>query len=100
MPVHFPASLTETAEAPALAPVSLAGLNARELAQLLVGPPLQLLVDCGGFLLPHPLGVCRFVAHLLLMRRRGTSIWLCNVHPGLHRCLRLLQLEAVFPLNG
>ena len=92
--------MTETAEAPALAPVNLAGLNARELAQLLVGPPLHLLVDCGGLLLPHPLGVCRFVAQLLLMRRRGTSIWLCNVHPGLQYCLGHLNLAAVFPLNG
>ena len=97
---HFPAALTETAEAPALAPVNLVGLNARELAQLLVGPPPQLLVDCSRQLIPHPLGVCRFVAQLLQMRRRGTSIWLCNVHPGLQYCLGHLNLTAVFPLNG
>lgn len=100
MRVHFLASLTETAETPALTPVRLAGLNAKQLAGLLVAPPRHLLVDCGGLLLPHPLGVCRFVAQLLQLRRRGTSIWLCNVHSGLHRCLGQLNLAAVFPLNG
>ncbi|GAC1375016.1 MAG: hypothetical protein NVSMB30_18620 [Hymenobacter sp.] len=100
MQVHSPASLTETAEAPALTPVNLAGLNAGQLARLLVAPPAQLLVDCGGLLLPHPLGVCRFVGQLLQIRQRGTSVWLCNVHPELHYCLGQLNLVAVFPLHG
>ena len=50
--------------------------------------------------MPHPLGVCRFVAQLLVIRGRGTCIWLCNVHPGLRRCLRQLNLAALFHLNG
>ena len=80
--------------------VNLAGLNARELAGLLVAPPERLLVNCGGLLLPHPLGVCRFVAQLLLLRRRGMSIWLSNVHPGLRHCLAHFNLAAVFQLDG
>jgi hypothetical protein len=77
----------------------LADLTADQLAYLLVAPPVLLLVDCGRLLLPHPLGVCRFVAQLLLLRRRGTGIWLCNVHPGLHRCLLQLELAALFHTN-
>ena len=79
--------------------MNLADLTAKQLACLLVAPPSQLLVDCGGQLLPHPLGVCRFVGQLLQMRLRGTCLWLCNVHPGLRRCLQQLELEAVFHLN-
>lgn len=85
--------------APALLPVNLAGLTAKQLANLLTAPPPPLLVDGGGLLLPHPLGVCRLVTQLLQLRRRGTSIWLCNVHPALRRCLHLLNLGAVFHLN-
>ena len=82
--------------APALRPVSLAELTPKQL----VAPPPRLLVDCGGRLLPHPLGVCRFVAQLLQLRLRGARIWLCNVHPVLRRYLRQLQLEALFHLTG
>ena len=85
--------------APALAPVNLTRLSARQLARLLLGPPAQLLVDCGSRLMPHPLGVGRFVALLLLLRQRGARIWLCNVHPGLRRCLRQLKLGALLPLS-
>ncbi len=81
-------------------PVNLADLTAKQLAVLLVAPPARLLVDCGGLLLPHPLGVCRFVTLLLQISQRGTRLWLCNVHPGLSRCLQQLELEAVFNLNG
>ena len=59
----------------------------------------QLLVDCGGLLVPHPLGVCRFVAQLLQLRLRGTGIWLCNVRPELHRYLHELRLCPVFHLG-
>ena len=45
-----------------------------------------------GGAMPHPLGVGRFVAQLLLVRGRGACIWLCNVHPGLRRCLQQLGL--------
>ena len=86
--------------APALPPVNLSDLTAKQLACLLVAPPPQLLVDCGGRLQPHPLGVCRFVAQLLQLRLRGTCLWLCNVHPGLRRCLHQLNLGAVFHLPG
>lgn len=86
--------------APALLPVNMVDLTAKQLAYLLVAPPSHLLVDCGGLLLPHPLGVCRFVAQLLQLHLRGTCIWLCNVHPKLRRCLYGLQLDTVFHLNG
>ena len=100
MPVHYSALLSIPAADPTLTPVNLADLTAKQLACLLVAPPPHLMVDCGGLLMPHPLGVCRFVAQLLLVRGRGTCIWLCNVHPGLRRCLQQLELAAVFHLNG
>ena len=100
MPVHYSALLSIPVADPTLTPVNLADLTAKQLACLLVAPPPHLLVDCGGLLIPHPLGVGRFVAQLLLVRGRGTCIWLCNVHPGLRRCLQQLGLAAVFHLNG
>jgi len=100
MPVHYSALLSVPATDLTLTPVNLADLTAKQLACLLVAPPPHLMVDCGGLLMPHPLGVCRFVAQLLLVRGRGTCIWLCNVHPGLRRCLQQLGLAAVFHLNG
>lgn len=83
-----------------LMPMNLADLTAKRLACLLVAPPPHLLVDCGGLQIPHPLGVCRFVAQLLQIRQQGTCLRLCNMHPGLHRCLQHLELEAVFHVNG
>ena len=100
MSVRYTVMPAPPAAAPALTPVNLANLTAKQLACLLVAPPPHLLVDCGGLLLPHPQGVCRFVAQLLLMRSRGTCIWLCNLHPGLHHCLRQLDLAALFHLSG
>ena len=100
MPVHYTALLATPAADPTLTPVNLADLTAKELAGLLVAPPPHVLVDCGGLLVPHPLGVCRFVAQLLLIRGRGTCIWLCNLHPGLRRYLCRLNLAALFHLNG
>ena len=100
MPVHYSALLSIPAADPTLTPVNLADLTAKQLARLLVTPPPHLLIDCGGLLVPYPLGVCSFVAQLLLMRGRGACIWLCNVHPGLRRCLQQLGLAAVFHLNG
>ncbi len=100
MPVHYSALLSIPAADPTLTPVNLADLTAKQLARLLVTPPPHLLIDCGGLLVPYPLGVCSFVAQLLLMRGRGACIWLCNVHPGLHRCLHQLKLAALFHLNG
>ena len=82
-----------------LAPVNLADLTAKQVAGLLLAPPARLLIDCGSLLLPHPLGVCRFVAQLLVLQSRGTRIWLCNVHPGLRGCLRHLKLAALFHLG-
>ena len=95
---YFPASLAGSAVA-ALTPVNLAGLNAKQLAYLLVEPPAHLLIDCGGLFAPHPLGVCHFVSLLLNLRRRGTCIWLSNVGPVLHHCLHRLKLEALFHLT-
>lgn len=88
-----------TGVSPALRPVNLADLTARQLACLLLAPPPDLLVDCGGLISPHRLGVCRFVTQLLQMRQRGSCIWLCNVHPVLQRCVHRLQLDALFPLH-
>jgi anti-anti-sigma regulatory factor len=99
MSVYSPALPGGTAAAPTLTPVHLADLTAKQLAALLVAPPPHLLVDCGGLLLPHPLGVCRFVAQLLQMRQRGTCLWLCNIHPALYRCLLRLELDALFHLK-
>jgi len=100
MPAHHSALLSIPAADPTLTPVNLADLTAKQLACLLVAPPSHLLVDCGGLLMPHPLGVGRFVAQLLLVRGWGACIWLCNVHPGLRRCLQQLGLAAVFHLSG
>ena len=86
--------------APAPLSVNLADLTAKQLMRLLVAPPSQLLIDCGRLLLPHPLGVCRFVAQLLQLHLRGGRIWLCNVHPGLRRYLHQLKLGALFHLTG
>lgn len=85
--------------APALTSVRLGALTAKQLAVLLVAPPPHLLVDCGGQLLPHPLGVCRFVTQLLQISQRGTLLWLCNVHPSLHRSLWRLKLDDFFHLD-
>ena len=100
MTVHYSALLSIPAADPTLTPVNLTDLTAKQLACLLVAPPSHLLVDCGGTLMPHPLGMCRFVALLLQMRLRGTCIWLCNVHPGMRRSLHQLDLDAVFHLNN
>lgn len=96
MRVPFSPSLFGPATAAALTPVNAADLNATQLTYLLSEPPAQLLVDCGGQLAPHPLGVCRFVAQLLQLRARGVSIWLCNVHPVLRRCLYHVKLGPLF----
>lgn len=98
MSVSFPALLARPA-APALIPVNLADLSAKQLDELLITPPAYLLVDCSGLLLPHPLGVCRFVTQLLQISQQGTRLWLCNVHAGLFRCLQHLEMEVVFHLN-
>ena len=103
MPVSYFAPLSipvaNPAAAPALPPVNLANLTAKQVAGLLLAPPARLLVDCGSLLLPHPLGVCRFVAQLLTLQSRGTRIWLCNVHPRLRSCLRHLKLATLFHLS-
>ncbi|MET4076571.1 hypothetical protein [Hymenobacter sp. UYCo722] len=98
MSVSYPALLAGPA-APALTPVRLADLTAKQLAVLLVAPPPHLLVDCGGRRLPHPLGVCRFVTQLLQISQRGTRLGLCNVHPSLHRSLWHLKLDDLFHLD-
>ena len=100
MPVRSLDLPARTTDVPTLMPVAVADLTARQLALMLFTPPAHLLVDCGGLLVPHPLGVCRFVAQLLELHRRGTYIGLCNVHPGLHRYLQQLNLTALFHLSG
>lgn len=88
------------ASAPVLRPVSLSDLTASPLASRLLAAPALLLIDCEGRLLPHPLGVCRFVAQLLQLHQRGASLWLSNVHPELRRSLHHLGLGAVLHLTG
>ncbi|GAB3637948.1 hypothetical protein GCM10027422_35380 [Hymenobacter arcticus] len=91
--------MTGPGEAPTLLPVRLPALTPRQLACLLAEPPPQLLVDCGEQLLPHPLGVCRFVTQLLHLHLRGTRIWLYQVHPKLRHYLHGLKLGTVFHLH-
>ena len=100
MSTPFAYSIKGPGATPALLPLNLSNLTAKQLTCLLLAPPPQLLVDCGGVLLPHPLGVCRFVAQLLQLRQRGTRLWLCNLHPGLRRCLHRLGLGSLFHLSG
>jgi len=100
MQAHHPTSPTKPATTVVPAPISFADLQVAQIACRLFVPPPQLLVDCGGLLVPHPLGVCRFVGQLLILCRRGTEIWLCNVHPGLRRCLQQLELGSLLHLNG
>lgn len=100
MRVSSPPAPFGPAAAAALTPVTVADLNATQLTYLLSKPPEQLLVDCGGQPAPHPLGVCRFVAQLLQLRSRGISIWLCNVHPVLRRCLYHVKLGPLFHVDG
>lgn len=93
--------LAGPAAATALAPEQFGDLSAEQLAQLLITPPPpHLTIDCGGQCAPRPAGVCRFVSYLLLLRQRGTSIRLRNVHPVLQRCLFQLRLENLLHLNG
>jgi anti-anti-sigma regulatory factor len=59
-------------------------------------PPLY--IDCGNLVCQRTLGVSHVVSQLLLLRQAGARIWLRNVNAPLRRCLRLLQLEALFHL--
>ena len=96
MPAPFPATRTKPGRVSALRPVRLVELTLKQF----VAPPPQLLVDCGGQQVPHPLGVGRFVTQQLQLRRRGARLWLYNVHPGLRRYLHQLKIEALFHLTG
>lgn len=60
-------------------------------------PPLY--IDCANLTCQRTLGVSHVVSQLLLLRRAGARIWLRNVNAPLRRCLRLLQLEALFHLS-
>ncbi|MGI4736960.1 MAG: hypothetical protein ACRYG7_17460 [Janthinobacterium lividum] len=61
-------------------------------------PPAQLLIDCGRLRCLRHLGVSYVVSQLLVLHQSGARVWLCNVDPLLHRCLRLLRLDALFLL--
>ena len=88
--------MASPSQVPLLRPINLTDLSPVQLTRLLVTPLPQLLIDCEGPLLPHPLGVCRYVSLLLQLRRLGTDIWLCNVRPELRRYLHELQLGPMF----
>ena len=102
MLVHAPALLPETAPRPLLPlpPVSPAELNKTLLTGLLVASPARRLANCGGAIMPHPLGMGHFVSQLLQLRRRIGCIWLLNVHPVLRRCLHQSGVGALFHLSG
>lgn len=78
--------------------VNLAAVDAALLARILLQPHPQLLIDCGAQPCRRTLGVCYFVSQLLLLRRRGASVWLRNVDAVLHRCLQQLGLATLFLL--
>ncbi|RZK61984.1 MAG: hypothetical protein EOO59_03735 [Hymenobacter sp.] len=94
----LPYSLRAAPAATAPLGLHLTTLDAGLLARLLLHPPPQLLVDCGAQPSRRSLGVCHFLSLLLLLRRQGGSVWLCNVDPLLRRCLLPLGLGATFLL--
>lgn len=82
--------------APDLLPVSLAAIDARLLARMLLQPHPQLLIDCQAQPCRRNIGVCYFLSQLLLLRQRGASVWLSNVDVRLRGHLRQLGMESVF----
>ncbi|MFD1871112.1 hypothetical protein [Hymenobacter bucti] len=60
--------------------------------------PPHLLVDCTHLRCLRQLGVSHVVSQLLVLHQGGARVFLSNVDPLLHRCLRLLQLDTLFPL--
>lgn len=58
----------------------------------------QLLVDCSHLRCLRHLGVSYVVSQLLMLHQSGARVFLCNVDPLLHRCLRLLRLDTLFLL--
>lgn len=76
-------------------PLALATAAAPPLA--LVGAAQSCLhLDCSALPGQRTLGVCHQVSQLLLLRRGGAEVWLHQVHPVLHRCLRVLQVAHLF----
>lgn len=67
-----------------------------DLAQGSKTPPAQLLIDCAHLRCLRHLGVSYVVSQLLVLHQSGARVFLCNVDPLLHRCLRVLRLEALF----
>ncbi|MGI4869670.1 MAG: hypothetical protein ACRYFX_00675 [Janthinobacterium lividum] len=67
-----------------------------DLAQGPEMPPAQLLIDCAHLRCLRQLGVSYVVSQLLVLHQSGARVFLCNVDPLLHRCLRLLRLDALF----
>ena len=84
--------------ATALIPVSLAAIDAALLAQLLLQPHPQVLIDCQAQPCRQNVGVCYFLSQLLMLRQQGASVWLSNVDASLRSNLRQLGLEAAFLL--
>lgn len=60
--------------------------------------PPYLLIDCTHLRCLRQLGVSHVVSQLLVLHQGGARVFLGNVDPLLHRCLRLLQLDTLFPL--
>ena len=98
MTASYSSGKSSPGPAPMLRPINLTDLTPTQLTRLLLTPLPQLLIDCGGQRLPHPLGVCRYVSQQL--RLRGTDVWLCNVHPELRRYLHKFRLSTAFHLRG
>lgn len=76
--------------------VDPSAVDAALLAHFRAQPAPQLLVDCGALDCQRTLGVCYLVSQLLALRQSGAHVWLRNVDPLLHRCLRLFGLGTTF----
>lgn len=57
---------------------------------------LQLVVDCATLKCLRTMGVSHVISQLLVLHKSGTTVWLRNVDPLLHRCLHLLRLHSMF----
>lgn len=82
-----------------LTAVNLDALTAKQLVGTLpqqAGPPARLLVDCGALHALRTLGISHVVSELLVLRQGGAQVWLRNVGPVLHHCLRTLRLDQIF----
>ena len=102
MPTFYSSVASTLANRPSFIALNLDATPAAQLAPTLVQPagqlPAQVLVDCASLQALRALGVSHVVSELLRLRQSGAQIWLGNVDPVLHHCLRLLRLDPFFLL--